>query len=141
MQFVRRADVVFGVGTSFTRHNMCMTIPAGKTMIQATNDPSDINKDYNIEYPIVGDARLVLRQMIDACRDIVGDSRRNNDAIVTELGRERDAFINMWAHKLGGNSRPINPYRVIWDFMQTIPGAEAIVTHDSGSPRDQIVPF
>ena len=141
VQFVRRADVVFGVGTSFTRHNMCMTIPAGKTMIQATNDPADINKDYNIEYPIVGDARLALRQMIDACRDIVGDSRRNNDAIVTELGRERDAFINMWAHKLGGNSRPINPYRVIWDFMQTIPGAEAIVTHDSGSPRDQIVPF
>ena len=28
--FVRRADLIFGVGTSFTRHNMCMTLPAGQ---------------------------------------------------------------------------------------------------------------
>ena len=47
----------------------------------------------------------------------------------------------MWAHKLTDSSRPISPYRVIWDFMRTIPPEEAIVTHDSGSPRDQIVPF
>ena len=39
------------------------------------------------------------------------------------------------------SSAPINPYRVIWDFMQAIPPEDAIVTHDSGSPRDQIVPF
>ena len=39
VHYIRRADVIFGVGTSFTRHNMVMTIPAGKTMIQATNDP------------------------------------------------------------------------------------------------------
>jgi acetolactate synthase-1/2/3 large subunit len=141
VHFIRRADVVFGVGTSFTRHNMVMTIPAGKTMIQATNDSADINKDYNIDYPIVGDAKLVLRQMIEACREIVGDSRKHNDATIREVGQERDAFINMWAHKLTDGSRPISPYRVIWDFMHTIAPQEAIVTHDSGSPRDQIVPF
>lgn len=141
VHFIRRADVVFGVGTSFTRHNMVMTIPAGKTMIQATNDSADINKDYNIDYPIVGDAKLVLRQMIEACREIVGDSRKENDATIREVGQERDAFINMWAHKLTDGSRPISPYRVIWDFMHTIAPQEAIVTHDSGSPRDQIVPF
>lgn len=141
VHFIRRADVVFGVGTSFTRHNMVMTIPAGKTMIQATNDSADINKDYNIDYPIVGDAKLVLRQMIEACREIVGDSRKDNDATIREVGQERDAFINMWAHKLTDGSRPISPYRVIWDFMHTIAPQEAIVTHDSGSPRDQIVPF
>ena len=33
------------------------------------------------------------------------------------------------------------PYRVIWEFMNTIDPSEAIVTHDSGSPRDQIMPF
>jgi acetolactate synthase-1/2/3 large subunit len=35
----------------------------------------------------------------------------------------------------------ISPYRVIWDFMQTIDARDAIVTHDSGSPREQLVPF
>ena len=139
--FVRRADLMFGVGTSFTRHNMCMTVPPGKTMIQATNDPADINKDYNIDYPIVGDAKLVLRQMIEACREIVGDSRKNVTATAQEVSSEREAWLLEWRHKLADNSTPINPYRVIWDFMHTIPPQDAIVTHDSGSPRDQIMPF
>jgi thiamine pyrophosphate-dependent acetolactate synthase large subunit-like protein len=43
--------------------------------------------------------------------------------------------------KLRDGNRPINPYRVIWEFMQTIPPQDAIVTHDSGGPRDQILPF
>ena len=140
VSFMRRADVVFGVGTSLTRHNMVMTIPAGKTLIHSTNDPRDINKDYNVDYPIVGDAKLVLRQVIDACREIVGDSRKGSST-AEEVAKERDAFIEAWKHKLTDDSRPICPYRVIWDFMHTIPPEEAIVTHDSGSPRDQIVPF
>ena len=139
--FVRRADLMFGVGTSFTKHNMCMTVPPGKTMIQATNDPADINKDYNIDYPIVGDAKLVLRQMIEACREIVGDNRKNVTATAQEVSSEREAWLLEWRHKLTDNSTPINPYRVIWDFMHTIPPQDAIVTHDSGSPRDQIMPF
>ena len=139
--FVRRADLIFGVGTSFTRHNMCMTLPPGKTLVQATNDPADINKDYNIDFPIVGDAKLVLRQMIEACREIVGDSRRNNEATAREVTSERDGWLAGWLPKLTDNSRPINPYRVIWDFMRAIPPEDAIVTHDSGSPRDQIIPF
>ena len=140
VNFLRRSDVIFGIGTSFTRHNMVMTMPPGKTMIHSTNDASDINKDYNIEYPIVGDAKLVLRQMIDACREIVGDSRKDSNT-AAEVAKERDAFIESWKHKLTDGSRPISPYRVIWDFMHTVPPEEAIVTHDSGSPRDQIVPF
>ena len=110
-------------------------------MVQATNDPADINKDYNIDFPIVGDAKLVLRQMIEACREIVGDSRRNNEAIAREVTSEREGWLAGWLAKLTDNSRPINPYRVIWDFMRTIPPEDAIVTHDSGSPRDQIIPF
>ena len=66
VHFFRKADVVFGIGSSFTRHGMTMNIPPGKVMIQATNDPGDINKDYVVDYPIIGDARLVLRQFIEA---------------------------------------------------------------------------
>ncbi len=139
--FIRRADLMFGVGTSFTKHGMCMNIPPGKTMIQATNDASDINKDYNIDFPIVGDAKLVLRQMIEACRAIVGDSRKNDQSTAKEVQSEREGWLAQWRAKLSDNSTPITPYRVIWDFMHTIPPEDAIVTHDSGSPRDQICPF
>ncbi len=139
--FVRRSDVMFGIGTSFTRHGMCMTLPPGKTLIQATNDPRDINKDYNIDLPMVGDAKLILSQMIDACREIVGTSRQGADSTAREIQTERDAWLKDWTHKLTSNDRPISPYRVIWDFMNTVPPEQAIITHDSGSPRDQITPF
>jgi acetolactate synthase I/II/III large subunit len=35
----------------------------------------------------------------------------------------------------------MTPYRVIAEFMRTVDPREAIVTHDSGSPRDQLLPF
>ncbi len=139
--FVRRSDVIFGIGCSLTRHGMSMNIPPGKSIIHSTNDPKDINKDYDVDYPIVGDARLVLRQMIEACRDIVGDSRKNDASTANEIRSERDAWLNNWVHKLNDSGTPINPYRIIKDFMQTVPPSEAIITHDSGSPRDQIMPF
>ena len=139
--FMRRSDLVFGIGSSFTKHGMSMNIPAGKTLIQATNDPRDINKDYNIEYPIVGDAKLVLRQMIEACREVVGTSRQADESVAREIKTEREAWLAEWRLKLTNADRPINPYRVMWDFMQTIPPEDAIVTHDSGSPRDQLMPF
>jgi acetolactate synthase-1/2/3 large subunit len=139
--FMGRADLVFGIGCSFTKHGMSMNIPPGKKMIQATNDPRDINKDYNIDFPIVGDAKLVLGQMIEACREIVGRSRETGDSVTNEIKSERDAWLNEWRPKLSNAQTPINPYRIIWDFMQAVPPEEAIVTHDSGSPRDQITPF
>ena len=36
---------------------------------------------------------------------------------------------------------PINPYRVIWDLMKVLDTRETIVIHDSGTPRDHLVPF
>jgi len=68
LQYLREADVVFGIGCSFTRHGMATTIPAGKTIIHATNDERDLNKSYVADYPLLGDARLVLRQFIEAIK-------------------------------------------------------------------------
>ena len=139
--FMRRADLVLGVGCSFTKHVRYINIPAGKTIIQITNDPRDLNKDYQVDIPIMADAKLALRQLIDACRDIVGDSRKDDPATAAAIQAEREAWLGQWTHKLTSDQRPINPYRVIHDFMQAIPPEDAIVTHDSGSPRDEILPF
>ena len=139
--FVSRADVVFGIGTSFTQHGMTMNVPGGKTLIHATNDPIDIDKNYSIDHPIVGDAKLVLRQFIDACKDVLGDRQRTDGSVAEEIASVRQEWLDEWMPTLTSNQRPITPYRVIWEFMQHIDSDEAIVTHDSGSPRDQIMPF
>ena len=107
--FVRRSDVIFGIGCSFTKHGMSMNLPPGKTLIHATNDPRDINKDYDVDYPIVGDAKLVLRQMIEACRDIVGDSRQGDTSIANEIRSERDAWLNNWAPQAQRARSPDKP--------------------------------
>jgi acetolactate synthase-1/2/3 large subunit len=139
--FVRRSDVIFGIGCSFTKHGMSMNVPPGKSIIHATNDPRDINKDYDIQFPLIGDAKLSLRQMIEACREIVGDSRRNNAEVTGEIESVRNAWLAEWEHKTTDAGPLVNPYRVITDFQKAVPSNEAIITHDSGSPRDQITPF
>ncbi|OGA05344.1 MAG: hypothetical protein A2W68_18435 [Betaproteobacteria bacterium RIFCSPLOWO2_02_64_14] len=138
--FLPKADVLFAIGTSLTRHGMATNIPAGKTIIHATNDERDLNKNYAADYPILGDAKLVLRQFIDAVKDL-GPKRRVNGDAAAEVRESRETWLKEWMPKLTSNEVPITPYRVIWDFMNTVNPSEAIVTHDSGSPREQIIPF
>lgn len=141
-EFLKQADVVFGIGCSFTRHGMATNIPAGKTIIHATNDERDLNKNYPADHPILGDAKLVLRQFIEAVRDLKGASQPTPDgAVANEIQRIRTEWLREWMPKLTSDQVPISPYRIIWDFMHTIPSRDAIVTHDSGSPREQLMPF
>jgi acetolactate synthase I/II/III large subunit len=140
LSYLREADVVFGVGCSFTRHGMAASIPAGKTLIHATNDERDLNKSYAADHPLLGDARLVLRQFVEAVTAL-GGRPKGREQVRAELERVRAAWLAEWAAVLGSKEVPLNPYRVISEFMRTVDPREAIVTHDSGSPRDQLLPF
>jgi acetolactate synthase-1/2/3 large subunit len=139
--FMSQADVVFGIGTSLTKHGMVMNVPAGKTLIHATNSSIDLDKNYSVDYPILGDAKLVLQQFVEACKDLLSTRQRDRSAVAQEIASVREAWLNEWRAKLTSSQSPMTPYRVMWDFMQTINSDEAIVTHDSGSPRDQLMPF
>jgi acetolactate synthase-1/2/3 large subunit len=139
--FMSRATVVFGIGTSFTKHGMVMNVPAGKTLIHATNDPIDLDKSYSVDYPILGDAKLVLRQFIEACKELLSTRQRGERSVAAEIANVRQEWLHEWMPTLTSNQKPMTPYRVIWEFMKTINSDEAIVTHDSGSPRDQLMPF
>jgi acetolactate synthase I/II/III large subunit len=141
VHFLRDADVLFAVGTSLTKHGMATTIPSGKIIIHATNDERDLNKNYETQHPILGDAKLVLRQFIDALKELHGGKAPERSGITNEITRVRDEWLKEWMPKLSSDEVPLNPYRIMWDFMQTIDAKEAIVTHDSGSPRDQLMPF
>jgi acetolactate synthase-1/2/3 large subunit len=140
-KFLGAADVVFGIGCSFTRHQMSANIPSGKVLIHATNDPWDINKNYSVQYPIIGDARLVLGQFIEAVRDLLGSRARLERNTVSEVKQVREGWLRTWLPKLTSSEVPINPYRVVWELTQALDPRRTILTHDSGSPRDQLVPF
>src|SRR2546430_9191096 len=92
LQYLREADVVFGIGCSFTRHGMAASIPAGKTLIHATNDERDLNKNYAADYPLLGDARLVLRQFIEAIK-VQGGRPAGRERVRAELECVRAAWL------------------------------------------------
>ena len=64
--FLQKADLIFGIGCSFTRTAFGVAIPAGKRIIHATLDPADINKDVPVETALVGDAGLILDALVEA---------------------------------------------------------------------------
>jgi acetolactate synthase-1/2/3 large subunit len=136
VHFMRESDLIFGAGASMAKHQMSANLPEGKTLMQVTNDESDLSRNYHIDYPMLGDAKLVLRQLIDAVRDIGGKPERGIADVAADIGKVRAEWMAHWLPKLTSKEAPINPYRVVWEMQNAIPAADAIVTHDSGSPRD-----
>ena len=84
----------------------------------------------------------MLRQFVEAVKDRLGDNGRSKDGTAAaEVKTVKEDWLREWMPKLTSDEVPMTPYRVIWDLMKTVSPGDAIVTHDSGSPRDQIVPF
>ncbi len=141
-EFLDKADLVFGIGCSFTTNLASVGIPQGKTLVQCTVDIKDLNKEEQLHHAVVGDARLVIRQLIDEVKKQTGeDGRRGNGSVEAEIKRIKDEWLAEWMPLLTSDEAPINPYRVIWDMMHTVDRTQTIVTHDSGHPRDQTIPF
>jgi thiamine pyrophosphate-dependent acetolactate synthase large subunit-like protein len=139
--FLRHSDVIFGIGCSFATTNYGVSMPPGKVIIHATLDPADLNKDLAVEYALIGDAKLTLQALIEEVKDRLGASTRDTHQVVAEIKKTKDEWIAQWLPKLTSNDAPLSPYRVIWDLMHTVDVANTIITHDAGSPRDQLSPF
>ena len=142
-RFVQRADLFLAVGTSLTRHFTTMTLPAGRRLIHATNDERDLHKDYVPDHPLLGDATLTLRALLDACRDIKGTQppTPHPSPVAQQIAQLHDEWLAAWRPKLTSRQRPIDPYRVVWELTQAFDPSDVIATHDSGNPRGQLVPF
>ena len=140
-RYLMRADVVCGVGCSFTKTNFAVPIPAGKRLVHLTNDEDTINKDYRCEVPVLGDAQLALRQLLEALRVQSGGPRPVNMALREDIRATKAAWLAKWMPKLTAAGKPINPYRVVWTLMHTVDLDRTIVTHESGSAREYMVPF
>ena len=117
-------------------------MPRNVPLAQITNCPEDLNKDYRVSYGAIGDAKLVLRQVIEEVKRQLGAHGRGDvHDVVAEIARVKGQFMAEWGPRLTSNEVPISPYRVFTELMQTVDIANTIVTHDSGYPRDQLVPF
>jgi acetolactate synthase-1/2/3 large subunit len=146
-EFMARADLVLAIGSSLTKTPFGPGVPPGKKIIHSTNDASDINKEYRVDQAVVGDAALVLDALIAEVgkQKGAGGSKGLGGNALTSLKEEvaaiKQAWLAEWAKHLNSDEVPINQYRVIRDLMRTVDRDNVIITHDSGSPREQLLPF
>jgi thiamine pyrophosphate-dependent acetolactate synthase large subunit-like protein len=138
--FLDRADLIFGIGCSFTTTNFAVAMPKGVPLIHATLDPTDVNKDVACEMALLGDAKLTLEALIAAIRPLLGEPR-DAAPVAAEIESVRGPWLDQWMPKLTSDAVPLDPYRVLWDLGRTVDRERTIITHDAGSPRDQLSPF
>jgi len=139
--FLDDADVILGVGCSFSLTGFGVRMPRGKTIIHATLDPLDLNKDVPAQHALIGDAKLALRSLTEAMSGhsrATADERKNVGARIADI---KETWLAEWLPKLTSDSTPLNPYRVLWDLQSAVDKDNTIITHDAGSPRDQLSPF
>jgi acetolactate synthase-1/2/3 large subunit len=134
------ADVVLAVGASLTKYIGAVDLPERAALIHVTIDEGDLNQNVAAACPVFGDAKLVLA-------DLIGEVRERQRGAAAERGRAeqieaiRRPWLAAWQPLLTSNETPINPYRVVAELNEALSERDSIVTHDSGSPRDQLTPF
>jgi acetolactate synthase-1/2/3 large subunit len=142
MASLKEADLIFAIGSSCTVEPFTTNLPQGRRIIQSTIDEVDIGKDYPVEDAIIGDAKLVLRQLINEVKSLnVPGPKAGQDMVTERIRSTKDEWLKEWMPKLTSDEVPINPYRVIWELNRMLDKDRSIVTHDSGGPRDQTLPF
>ena len=140
--FVPGADVILSIGASLITTLGSFQLPRGKVIIQATNDPDDLAQQYPLACGLVGDAQLVLQQLTEELRG------RLKSRPAASAGRDTRAEIaaaaartaEEWNPRFAADDVPISPLRVIGELMRAVDPARAVITHDSGYPRDHLAP-
>jgi acetolactate synthase I/II/III large subunit len=135
----RNADCVFAIGSSLTRTVYGTSVPGGRVIIQATVSEDDVNKEYVVDHALVGDARLTLAAVLEGVRGRGVD--RGVGPRAEAVQRAKREFLEDWQAEFESDEVPINQYRVIADLMAHLDPSQTIVTHDAGTPREQIISF
>ena len=141
-KFLESTDLAVGLGTSFTRNQFTTPMPEGIPLGQVTNCAEDLSKDYQVNFGAIGDAKLVLKQMINEYRrQNTSKHHPSGDSVLKELTKTREEFSAEWEPRHTSSEIPISPYRVFRELATTLDVESTIITHDSGYPRDQLVPM
>jgi acetolactate synthase-1/2/3 large subunit len=140
-EFFERADLILGIGTSFTRSLYITPMPAGAALGQIVNDPADLATGYDVSFACIGDAKSVLRQLLTELGAAEPADADSQPAVASAIAESHARFIDQWRPRLTSDASPISPYRVVWELMQAVDRTRTVVTHDAGHPRDQISPF
>ena len=140
--FLNEAELIFGVGCSFALTSFGTRMPDNKKVIHATLDPMDLNKDVPAQLGLIGDAKLTLQALIAELKTLdLGKAEARRESTPAAIKKVKDEWMTEWLPKLTSDQEPMTPYRVIYELNKLVDKQKVVITHDAGSPRDQLVPF
>ncbi|MFW6109362.1 MAG: thiamine pyrophosphate-binding protein, partial [archaeon] len=137
-RFMHKADLILTVGVGYTPSGFMHVIPdaLNKKIIQVTNDPKDLNREYAVDHAILGDAKLVLRQLISELED--QGTPKNGEILIKEIMDAKRVKQDKYGPLMCSDDTPVNPYRVYAELMNVLDMENSFVTHESGNTRDQL---
>jgi len=140
----RKADVVLAVGNSYRLPNGTdgRPIPEGVSLIHVNADENDLNKQYQADVPILADAKLALRAILDAVKERIGPGKGGlKEEVVSEIKQAKDKQAGEWESIVNDTSAPTNGYRVVHELAKIIDPDKTIALHDAGGSRGYMSPF
>jgi acetolactate synthase-1/2/3 large subunit len=139
-----KADVLLAVGcrfadetTSSYRYGVSFSIPPTK-LIHADIDPGEIGKNYPVEVGIVGDAKSVLADLLNAVIKISPKRRRQKTEYYKEIQALRKKWLSAIAKLQNATRTPPTISRALKELREELP-EEAIVACSSGNAQAQIL--
>jgi acetolactate synthase-1/2/3 large subunit len=129
------ADVVLTIGCGFKQHAVMAPMPKAASHIQVDIDATELHKEQLADVAILGDAKLVLRQLLDAARKLPAARLKPNDKRRAELANLRDKWDALSRPLLTSDDAPLNPFRVTGEFAKIADPDTTVLLHDAGSVR------
>ncbi len=135
----RNADVVLALGTRFDDRATSAWLPGFTYAIPPTKlihvdiDPTEIGKNFEPAIAILGDAKLVLEQLLQRASD--GPPRA---AWHTRIAAWRKRWDDATAPQRGSDAVPIRPERVVADLRRVVP-PDGIVFSDVGVHHNWLI--
>ena len=140
----RKADVVLAVGNSYRLPNGTdgRPIPEGVSLIHVNADEQDLNKIYQADVPILADAKLALRAILEAVKERIGPGKGGlKEEVVAEIKQAKDKHMGEWEDVFNDTSTPTNGYRVVQELAKIVDPDKTIALHDAGGSRGYMSPF
>ena len=139
---VAEADLVLVVGSKLSPsdtawENRALLDPTRQTFVQIDIEPRNASWNYPAEHVLIGDAAVVLGQLIETVGSS-GTGRRQQAERRVAAHRERHGYFNDRAYF--ADDVPILPQRVIGELQRGLP-EDAIVTCDAGENRIMMTHF
>lgn len=127
---MHNSDVIFAVGVRFddrTTNNLEKYCP-NATVIQIDVDPTSISKTVNADIPIVGDAKLTLKQMLGQLDQA---SAKQDSQALTAWWKDIEQWRSKQCLRYETSQTKVKPQQAI-EMIYRLTKGEAYVTSDVG---------